>query len=493
MESAYNATDEILRSADIVILGAGMSGIASAVHLTRAGHQNFVLLEQADGVGGTWWHNRYPGAQCDVPSHLYSFSFAPNPRWSRVFSYGSEIQRYVEECVRRFDLARRLRLRTRVVSATFDDATHRWRIETDAGITLTPRFFIVSMGPLNRPRYPEGIEAFRGTVLHTARWDEKHALEGERVAVIGSAASAIQLVPAIAARVAKMTIFQRTPSWIVPKPDRAYGPLAKFFLMLPGLDRVYRTLMYLEFDARYPAFRGSGLMHRILSKMATRNLLTGVPDPELRAALTPRYPIGCKRILVSNDFYPAVSQPHVTLRPQAVTGFVPEGVVDAEGRVTQVATVDCATGFDTINPLGETAIHGSGGRTLADAWQDTPAAYRGVSVPGFPNLFLMLGPNTGTGHTSVLVPIEAQARYAARWITELARRGATRMDVREAVFAQHNADLQRRLQDTVWASAECASWYKTTRGTIFATYPGFISRYVWEMSRLRIKDYILNA
>jgi cation diffusion facilitator CzcD-associated flavoprotein CzcO len=487
-----NASDASLRSADIVILGAGMSGIASAVYLTRAGHNNFVLLEQAEGVGGTWWHNRYPGAQCDVPSHLYSFSFAPNPRWSRAFSYGREIQRYVEDCVTRFGLTDRIRLGTRITSATFDEATHRWRIETDAGITLNPRFFIVSMGPLNRPRYPEGIETFGGTVLHTARWDETQSLDGKRVAVIGSAASAIQLVPEIAARVARMTVFQRTPSWIVPKPDRAYGALAKFLLALPGVGRLYRTLIYLEFDARYPAFRGSGLMHRILGKMAQKNLTAGISDPDLRATLTPSYPIGCKRILVSNDFYPTFNQTHVTLRPRAVTGFTDSGVIDSDGAVTEFDTVICATGFDTVNPLGETAVHGIGGRTLADVWQDTPAAYRGVSVPGFPNLFLMLGPNTGTGHTSVLVPIEAQARYAARWITELTRRGAKSMDVREEAYELHNADLQRRLQDTVWASEDCASWYKTKRGHIFATFPGFISRYVREMARLYPEDYTLE-
>ena len=478
---------------EVVILGAGMSGLAAAIELRRAGLSSFVILEQSDGVGGTWWDNRYPGAQCDVPSHLYSYSFAPNPDWSRVFAPSAEIQAYMARCVERHGLAPYLRFGVRVTGAAWDAATQRWAVTTDAGQCLRPRVFVVSLGPLNHPRYPAGIEAFGGELLHTARWDARCELRGKRVAVIGSAASAVQAIPVLAGVAAQLTVFQRTPNWIVARPDREYGRLARALFRLRPLTRAYRWWLYWQFELRYSAFKGHGLIHRLLRWLARLHLEEQIADQSLRERLRPGYPIGCKRILISNDFYPALTRPNVTLIAQQACAFTAEGVVAADGSVTPADVIVCATGFDTLDPLAAVPVQGRDGQTLAAAWQRGPEAYRGVTVAGFPNLFLMLGPNTATGHTSVLIPIEAQARYVADCILELRRRAATSLEVRVAALRRYNDWLQSRLVHTVWASPACDSWYKTRDGRVLAIYPGHITRYALSLRRPRYDDYLFTA
>ena len=478
------------RDPDVIVQGAGMAGICMAVMLKRAGIDSFLVLEQSSGVGGTWWDNSYPGAQCDVPSHLYSFSFAPNPGWSRVFAPGIEIRDYVARCVERYGLARHLRLETRVVAADYDEAAGRWTITTARGERFRPRFFVLSLGPLNHPRYPAGLDRFRGTVMHTARWNHAYDFRGKRVAVIGSAASAVQVVPRLAAEASHLCIFQRTPSHIVERRDRAYSRTERLLLRVPVLQRALRYLLYWEFELRFAAFTGRGAMHWLLRRMARRHLEDQVPDPALRARLKPSYPIGCKRILISSDFYPALALRHVELLTQAAAGFTAEGVIGVDGEVRPVDAIVCATGFETIDPLAALPIRGLRGRTLTDAWRDGAEAYRGITVAGFPNLFMLLGPNTGTGHTSVLISIEAQARYVVKCVQELARRRAASLDVRADVMQRHNAALQRRLAHTVWASTTCTSWYKTGGGRILALYPSYITRYVLEMQRPRYADYL---
>jgi len=474
---------------DIVILGAGMSGICMAITLKRAGIDSFLVLEQSGGVGGTWWDNRYPGAQCDVPSHLYSFSFELKPDWSRVFAPSGEIQRYVAHCVGRYGLGPHVRLNAEIAAAEYDERAGRWRLTTRSGELLQPRFFVLSLGPLNHPRLPAGIEAFQGEVMHTARWNHAYDFRGKRVAVIGSAASAVQVVPALAREAARLTVFQRTPSWIVARPDRPYTAVEKALFRCPPIARAYRAWLYWRFEANFAAFKGHGAMYRLLTHMATRHLAQQVADPALRERLRPRYPMGCKRILVTSDFYPALGRDNVALVAQAAGGFTARGVVAADGQEHEVDAIVCATGFETVEPLANLPIRGAAGRTLAVAWRDGPEAYHGITVAGFPNLFMLLGPNTGTGHTSVLIPIEAQARYTLACIREVGRRGAGSIDVRADVMAQHNADLQRRLAATVWASPACTSWYKTRAGKILATYPGYITRYVLDTRRPRYADF----
>ena len=477
---------------EIVILGAGMSGVCMAIELKRAGIDSFVVLEQSGGVGGTWWDNTYPGAQCDVPSHLYSFSFRLKPDWSRVFAPSREIQRYVEDCVRHYRVGPHLRLHTEVAAAEYDAHRARWRVTTKQGRVLRPRCFVVSFGPLNHPRLPAGIEAFAGEVMHTARWNHDYDFRGRRVALIGSAASAVQVVPTLAAEAASLTVFQRTPSWVVDRSDRPYREFEQRLFRIPIVGRAYRAWLYWRFEANYAAFKGSGLMHRVLRHMAESHLARQVADPALRDTLRPEYPIGCKRILISSDFYPALGLANVELLAQAAAGFTATGVVAADGSVREVDAIVCATGFETVDPLAHLPVLGAGGRTLADAWRDGPEAYHGIAVAGFPNLFMMLGPNTGTGHTSVLIPIEAQARYIVACLRELDRRDARSMDVRAEVLARHNDELQRRLARTVWASPKCTSWYKTRSGRILATYPGFITRYVLATRRPRYADYVFE-
>ncbi len=477
---------------DVVILGAGMSGICMAIELKRAGLNSFVVLEQSAGVGGTWWDNAYPGAQCDVPSHLYSFSFELKSDWTRVFAPSHEIQSYVEHCVRRYALASHLRLGAEVIAAAWDEPAARWRVTTRQGQVLRPRVFVLSLGPLNHPRLPAGVEAFRGEVMHTARWNQRYDFRGKRVAVLGSAASAVQVVPALAEQASQLTVFQRTPSWIVARPDRLYGRLERRLFRIPLVARAYRAWLYWRFEANFAAFKGRGIMYRLLTHMAAKHLNEQVRDPALRDALRPRYPMGCKRILISNDFYPALQRSNVELVAQPASAFTASGVVAADGTVREVDALVCATGFETVEPLAHLDVRGSGGRALAAAWRDGPEAYHGITVAGFPNLFLLLGPNTGTGHTSVLIPIEAQARYVLACLGELRRRGARSMDVRADVLREHNAELQRRLAATVWASPACTSWYKMNSGKILATYPGYITRYVRETRQPRYGDFVFE-
>jgi cation diffusion facilitator CzcD-associated flavoprotein CzcO len=473
---------------DVIILGAGMSGIAMGTQLLKAGRSDFLILEEANGVGGTWWHNRYPGAQCDVPSHLYSFSFALNPRWTHVYARGEEIQRYAEECVAEFGLREHLRLGCRIVSAAFDEGSGRWLITTATGDIFRAKHFVASMGPLHRPRLPVGIDAFKGTVLHTARWDPQVDLAHQRVAIIGTAASAVQVIPAIVGECAQLHVFQRTASWVIPRGDRPYPRWAQKVLGLPALGRLYRWLLYALTEATFPAFKLRGFHPKLLRHIALQHLSKQVLDPQLRRQLTPDYPVGCKRVLLSDEFYPAIQRENVTLHGAAL-GFTEQGVLDGDGVETPVDLIVCATGFDTLAPLGALRITGMAGETLSQRWSDGPEAYCGTVVDGFPNLWLLLGPNTGTGHTSVLIPIEAQAGYVVKCMQELDRRARPAMVIQPAALKRHNAMLQERLAKTVWASPRCESWYKTADGRVLGTYPGFISQFRLALKYPRYADY----
>ena len=470
-----------------------MSGICMGIALKRAGIESFVIVERSPAVGGTWWDNVYPGAQCDVRSHLYSFSFEPKPDWSRVFAPSQEIQAYVEHCVDRYDLRRHLRLGTILTSARYDPAESRWQLEAADGDSLSAQVFVCSVGPLNTPRLPAGIEAFHGKVMHSARWDCAYDFSGKRVALIGSAASAVQIAPPLAAAAASLTIFQRTPSWILPRPDRAYTRIEKALLRFPPLERLDRWWHYWIHDVRYAAFRGRGLLHRAMSALANRHRCAQVQDPALREALRPRYPMGCKRVLISSNFYPTFGRPNVELIASAASGFTADGIVSANGERRAVDAIVCATGFVTIDLLPGFSVRGAEGRTLAETTAGGAEAYRGTSVPGFPNLFLLLGPNTGTGHTSVLIAVEAQTRYIVKCIEELSRRGQASLEVRADVARLHNHDLQARLSRTVWASPACSSWYKTANGKIVALYPGHATRYRLEMRTPDFSAYRFSA
>jgi cation diffusion facilitator CzcD-associated flavoprotein CzcO len=477
----------------IVILGAGMSGVCMAILLKRAGIDSFVIVERSPGVGGTWWDNVYPGAQCDVRSHLYSFSFEPNPDWSRAFAPSAEIQRYVEHCVEKYDLRRHLRLDTTLTEARWDGAASRWRLSFAGGGSLASSVFICSIGPLNRPRLPEGIGAFSGAVMHSARWDPGYDFGGKRVALIGSAASAVQIAPHLAAAAGHLTIFQRTPSWILPRPDRAVRPIEKALLRVGALARLNRWWHYWVHDVRYSAFSGSGLIHRAMVGLAKRHLRSQVPSPALREVLSPNYPMGCKRVLISSDFYPALSRANVDLVPRAVAGFTAQGIVAADGSVHPVDAIVCATGFETVELLAGTPVIGAAGTMLREATPGGAEAYRGTLVAGFPNFFMLLGPNTATGHTSALIAVEAQAGYIVKCIRELDQQRGVSLEVTPEAMRRYNLSVQARLAPTVWASPACGSWYKTAAGKIIAIYPGYGTRFLLELRTPNLADLRIST
>lgn len=476
----------------IVILGAGMSGVCMGILLKRAGIDSFVIVERSPGVGGTWWDNVYPGAQCDVRSHLYSFSFEPNPDWSRSFAPSREIQAYVEHCVDKYGLHGHLRLNTTVTEACWDAVALRWRLRTAEGDSLTANIFVCSVGPLNRPRLPEGIEAFTGTVMHSARWDSAYDFHDKRVALIGSAASAVQITPTLAATAARLTIFQRTPSWILPRPDRAHRRIEKALLRVGAVARLTRWWHYWVHDIRYLAFSGRGPLYRAMSALANRHRHHQVASPALREKLRPDYPMGCKRVLISSDFYPALSRPNVELVSHAAAKFTADGVIAADGSVHRADVIVCATGFETIELLAGTTVVGAGGKRLIEATPGGAEAYRGTLVAGFPNLFLLLGPNTGTGHTSALIAVEAQAGYIVKCIRHLDAERAASLEVKPGAAHDYNRALQDRLTRTVWASPACSSWYKTSTGKVLALYPGYSTRLLLEMRTPRFADFRLS-
>ena len=466
-----------------------MSGICMGVILKRAGIDSFTIVERSAGVGGTWWDNTYPGAQCDVRSRLYSFSFEPKSDWSRVFAPGAEIQAYAEHCVDKYGLRPHLRLNTTLSSARFDTERAAWQFATAGGERLEARVFVCSVGPLNRPRWPPGIDAFRGERMHSARWNPSYDFRGKRVALIGSAASAVQLAPPLAAGARHLTVFQRTASWVLPRPDRAYTSVEKALMRMPPFARLSRWWQYCAHDLRFAGFRGRGLLYRLIVALADRHRRRQVADVALRDRLRPRYPMGCKRILITSDFYPTLARPNVTLVSQAAASFTPEAVIAADGSRHEVDAIVCATGFNTSELLPDIEVTGAGGARLSDVAGDSPEAYRGVAIPGFPNLFLLLGPNTGSGHTSVLLAIEAQARYVHRCVTALTHRPGESIEVRRDVADAHNRDLQQRLSRTVWTSSSCGSWYKNAAGRVFALYPGHCTRYLLEMRRPDFRDF----
>ena len=468
---------------EVVILGAGMSGLCMAIRLQRAGIQDFVILEKQAGLGGTWWDNTYPGAQVDVPAPVYSFSFAPNPGWRRRFAAAPEIQAYMQGVAERHGLLGHIRFATRLASADFDATTGLWQFATDRAERLQARFFACSTGPLSQPRWPDipGLESFQGTRLHSARWDHGVPLQGRRVAVIGTGSTASQLVPPIAAQAGRLHVFQRTANWVMPRLDRRYNALDRLLARFPPYARAVRWgwMQLLELGRR--GFDEGTLARRGMLKTAALHRQRQVPDPSLREKLTPDYPLGCKRIIYSNDFYPAMGQPNVELVTDAIERITPHGLVTRDGQEREVDVLVCATGFDVAHLLASVRITGPEGRSLQQAWSEGPEAYHGITVAGFPNLFLLLGPNTATGHTSTLLYIEPEVEHAVACI-QAVRAGRHRwIEVRPEVFRAHNDHLQARLAGSVWS--QCRSWYRLESGRIIALFPGYTREYVRAVRR----------
>ena len=464
-----------------------MSGLCVGIELKRAGLHDFLILERQAGVGGTWWDNRYPGAHVDVPAPLYSFSFEPNPRWRQRFAAAPEIQAYMEACTDKYGLRTHLRLGTAITAARFDDTQGWWTLDT-RGPTGTEqiqtRFFICSTGPLSQVRWPAipGLETFQGRRLHSARWDPAYTAHGQRVAVIGTGSTASQLIPPLARQATQLHVFQRTANWVLPRIDRPYLAVDRLLARFPPYARAVRAFWYhlLEWGRR--GFDEGTVARRGMLKTAALHLRRQVPDPALRDKLRPPYPLGCKRIIYSNDFYPALSQPNVELVTEGIERITPTGIVTTDGRERPIDTLVCATGFDTTRLLSSVEVQGLNGQRLSEAWSEGAQAFRGVAVAGFPNLFLMLGPNTGTGHTSTLLYIEPEARHIVACIRRVQAGGHRWITVKPEMQAAHNRALQARLNGSVWS--QCRSWYRDDNGRIVALWPGFTREYVRGLERL---------
>ncbi|REE95013.1 flavin-containing monooxygenase [Thermomonospora umbrina] len=468
-----------MRSAyEIAIVGSGFGGIGMAIRLKRAGFHDLVVLEKADGPGGTWRDNTYPGAACDVPSHLYSFSFEPKTDWTRRFAEQPEILDYLRHCADKYGITPHCRFGTEVTEARFDEDTRLWRISTSRG-EFTARVLISACGQLNRPALPDlpGRDSFDGPAFHSARWDHAADLDGRRVAVIGTGASAIQFVPRLAERAAKVHVFQRSAPYVIRKPDRVYTAAGKALLRrLPGWHALSRATLYARFEARAVGFVKRPELMAPMAWGFHRALKTLIADPELREGLVPDYPLGCKRVLLSNDYYPALTGPRVELVTERIERITPRGVRTVDGVEREVDAVVYGTGFRSTEFLAPMKVTGRAGRKLNEAWRDGAHAHLGITVSGFPNLFLLYGPHTNLGHNSIIYMLESQFRYVLGCLRAMRGAGLTWIDVRPEVQDAFRREMRERLRGTVWERG-CRSWYMTADGTVVNNWPGFTFSY----------------
>ncbi|MER6176204.1 NAD(P)/FAD-dependent oxidoreductase [Streptosporangium sp. NPDC001681] len=477
----------------ITIIGTGFAGLGMAIKLKEAGYHDFVILEKAGDLGGTWRDNTYPGCACDVPSHMYSFSYELNPGWSRMFAPQAEIWDYLRACVDKYGLAEHLRFGKEVVGLEYDDTTRDWRVSVAGEEPFTTNAVISGIGALHVPSLPAipGRESFAGPSFHSAEWDHSVDLTGKRVAVIGTGASAVQFVPQIAGKVSRLHLFQRTPPWIHPKPDFPFSSRAKRILGLPGAARALRNSIYWALETRALGFTVDPRLMKVHQRMALSHLAKQVPDPALRARLTPDYTIGCKRILISNDYYPALGRENVELITEGVREIRENSIIDSTGREIEVDVIVYGTGFKVVEALDEQRIIGRNGRKIQEAWQDGVEAYYGITTAGFPNLFFLLGPNTGLGHNSVVFMIESQVRYVLDCLRLLSRTKARAIDVRPEAQRDYNDRLQGRLNHLVWNEGGCRSWYLDEHGVNRTIWPGFTFEYWARTRRLRPEAYEL--
>jgi cation diffusion facilitator CzcD-associated flavoprotein CzcO len=482
---------------DVLIVGAGFSGLCMGIKLREAGMNSFLIIEKSADIGGTWWDNRYPGCACDIPSHLYSFSFEPSSDWSRMYPGQQEIQDYLKRCVARYALAPHIRLNTRFHEAVWEEADGVWRATTHDGRRINARVLVSGMGALHVPRYPDikGLDRFRGPAFHSATWDHAVDLDGKNVAVVGTGASSIQFVPQIAPRVRKLHLFQRTPPWIVPRPDFAFSEKWKRrFRTIPLTRWALRQFIFWRQEFRVLGFLGNKTIRKLAERMALQHLEANIADPQLRAALTPNYQLGCKRVLVSDDFYPALDRPNVELVTEAIAEVRERSIVTQDGVERPIDVLIYGTGFRATEPLIGCRVVGRGGVEIHDAWGKRMSAFLGVTVTGFPNFFMLLGPNTGLGHNSVVLMIEAQVRYTMKCLKLMNRRKQRVMEVRPEIQQRFVEDIHRRMGRTVWQSGGCHSWYQDQNtGEITTLWPGSVVSYLRRTRSVSPSDYKLTS
>lgn len=492
-------TGDKVRSADngfkaqVAIIGSGFGGLGTAIRLKQEGIEDFIIFERAGDVGGTWRDNTYPGCACDVESHLYSFSFAPNPDWSRSFSPQPEIWSYLKRCAHDFGVLPHIRFHHAVRETMWDETAQHWRIETSKG-SYTASVLVMAAGALSAPVVPHlpGLETFEGKAFHSARWDHDYDLAGRRVAVIGTGASAVQFVPKIQPEVGSLYLFQRTPPWIIPRSDRTLSEFEhRLFRRFPLAQRAARSSIYLFRELFLLPFRHRWLAGQV-ERVARRHLERSIPDAKLRAKLVPDYSIGCKRILISNDYLPSLMRPNVEVVTEGIAQVRSHSIVDCSGAERPVDAIIFGTGFQVTDPPLAGHVRGREGRTLSEVWAGSPQAHIGTTVAGFPNLFILLGPNTGLGHNSVVYMIEAQIEHLLAALEHMRRRVASAIEPRPEAQTAFVADVQKRMKGTAWVAGRCMSWYLDSTGRNSTLWPDFSWRFRRRATHLNTDEYVLS-
>ncbi|MBB5915195.1 cation diffusion facilitator CzcD-associated flavoprotein CzcO [Nocardia transvalensis] len=490
MTSANGSARTTSETVTVAVIGAGFSGLGAAIKLRENGFTDFVVLERESDVGGTWQVNTYPGAQCDVPSPLYSYSFLPNPEWSRMYPLQAEIQSYLRRSAERYGVLPHIRFGREAEECRWDEEAQRWIVRTDAGV-VHARFLIAGFGPFSAPSIPEfpGIDEFAGVAYHSAHWDHEHDLTGRRVAVIGTGASAVQFIPRIQPRVERLSVFQRTPIWVAPQMDKATNAFVRgLWRRIPATQKAMRAAFATLFEALVPLFTRYPKLLAGLEKTAHKNIQRHIGDPRLREALTPAYRFGCKRPTFSDTYYPALAAPNVEVITSGIDRIDATGIVTADGTHHRVDTIIYGTGFRVNNhPICERII-GRDGKTLADLWAGDPEAYLGTMVSGLPNMFMLLGPNS-VPYTSAVVTIEAQLAYVIDALRRVTTAGIGSIDVKPEVQSAFNAQLDRDLSRSVWATGGCRSYFMGTKGRVFAFWPGFANQFARRTRRVNLADH----
>lgn len=490
--SSQSQSHPLPRHTHIAIVGSGFSGLGAAIKLDEAGHGDFIVLERGNDVGGTWRDNTYPGAACDVPSHLYSYSFALNPDWTRSFSSQPEIREYIRGVARRAGVLDRHVFGCEVKRAAWQEQHHHWELSTSHG-TMTADVLIGAFGALAEPSLPgiPGIDDFQGELFHSAQWNHNADLTGKRVAVIGTGASAIQIVPAIADVVGHIDVYQRTAPWLLPRFDRPFTRVERWaFRNIPGVLRMARAGIYAARETQVLGLAKNPRLMKMFELLSRAKIRSEIKDPELRRKVTPNFRIGCKRMLIANDWYPTLDRSDVELITDGIREVDGHSIITQDGTARDVDAIIVATGFHvTDSPMFDT-ICGSDGRSLSQAFADKGMrAYKGTTIAGYPNMFVLIGPNTGLGHTSMVYMIESQLNYVVDAVNTMQREGLTRIDVRQEVLDTYNDELQRKLTGSVWMTGGCASWYLDAHGNNTTLWPDFTFRFRRQTKRFDVDAY----
>ncbi|PTQ89041.1 flavin-containing monooxygenase [Agitococcus lubricus] len=478
----------------VVVIGTGFSGLGMGIALKKAGFNHFTILEKADDVGGTWRDNHYPGCACDVQSHLYSFSFEPNPNWTRMYAPQPEIKAYLQHCARKYGLMPHIQFGQAVKTAVYEEEHKLWRLETASGQTILANVVVSGMGGLSTPAYPsiKGLSKFKGVQFHSQDWQHDYDLTGKRVAVIGTGASAIQFVPQIVPKVAHLDLYQRTPPWIMPKPDRDITRAERtLFKYAPQTQEAMRNAIYLQLESRVLGFVLNPRVMKLPELQARRHIRQAIKDPVLRKKVTPDYAFGCKRVLISNDYLPSLAQKNVDVITHGIKEVRAHSIVGDDGVERPIDAIIFGTGFKAQDPIPRGAIFGKGGVDLLDTWQEGAQAYLGSTMSGFPNLFLLMGPNTGLGHSSMVFMIESQVAYVMDFVKKMQKYGWKEVDVKAESQQSFNTDLQEKLGGAVWSTG-CQSWYVNASGKNTTLWPGFTFDFRRKTARFDAQNYQID-